>query len=73
MNDQPQTKYRQRWGAVGGVALGAFALWLGPVATAVFLVAFVVMFVRVQFLRSRLGTSAACAASAPRPTSDRRD
>jgi hypothetical protein len=57
MNDQPQTKNRQRWAALGGVALGAFALWLGPVAAAMFLLALAVMTVRLLILRSRLRSS----------------
>jgi hypothetical protein len=58
MNDQPQPKNRQRWAAVGGAALGASALWLGPVATVVFLLVLAVMTTRLLILRSRLRASA---------------
>ena len=70
MNDQSHTKSRQRGAAVGGVALGAFALWLGPVAAAVFLLVLAVMTGRLLILRSRLNASAERTAPAQRPTSD---
>lgn len=70
MIDQPQTKNRQSWAAVGGIALGAFALWLGPVAIAAFLLVLAVMTVRLLILRSRLNASAERTAPAERPTSD---
>jgi formate-dependent nitrite reductase membrane component NrfD len=54
MTNPPNPRNRQRWAAAGGIALGAFALWLGPVATAVFLVAIAAMAVWLVVLRHRL-------------------
>lgn len=62
MTTETNPKNRQRWAALGGVALGAFALWLGPVATTLFLVALAAMSIWLLVLRRRISDAHPAAA-----------